>query len=106
MAEVRYRPTKKETFAKNKKMFTEVKGNSQMSKVGVNKHFFKQLLALLKVIIPKIRSKEVFILVMHSAFLVLRTYLSVVVAKLDGRIVRDLVSFIWLCFFSLLFLRR
>ncbi|CAG8560369.1 3541_t:CDS:10 [Paraglomus occultum] len=92
MAEVRYRPTKKETFAKNKKMFTEVKGNTQMSKVGVNKHFFKQLLALLKVIIPKIKSKEVFILVMHSAFLVLRTYLSVVVAKLDGRIVRDLVA--------------
>jgi hypothetical protein len=92
MAEVRYRPTKQEAFAKNKRRFTEVKGNIQMHKVGVNKDFFKQLFALLKIIIPKMKSKEVFILFMHSAFLVLRTYLSVVVAKLDGRIVRDLVS--------------
>ena len=32
------------------------------------------------------------ILVMHSFFLVLRTVLSIGVARLDGRIVRDLVS--------------
>ncbi|PWN37904.1 uncharacterized protein FA14DRAFT_159728 [Meira miltonrushii] len=61
-------------------------------KVGVNKEFFRQLRAIFKVIVPHASSKEVFIFLLHTAFLVLRTYLSVLVARLDGRIVRDLVS--------------
>ena len=53
----------------------------------------KQLLAIARTIVfPTWRSKEAIILATHSFFLVLRTVLSLMVAKLDGRIVRDLVS--------------
>lgn len=43
---------------------------------------------------PAIRStsKEAFLFALHTSFLLLRTYLSLLVAKLDGMIVRDLVS--------------
>ncbi|CAO1628231.1 unnamed protein product [Parajaminaea phylloscopi] len=61
-------------------------------RVGVNKEFFRQLRALFKIMIPHSNAKEVFIFCLHTSFLVLRTYLSVLVARLDGRLVRDLVS--------------
>ncbi|RUO96617.1 ABC transporter transmembrane region 2-domain-containing protein [Jimgerdemannia flammicorona] len=73
----------------HKKFFTPV---DPTRKVGVNGEFLRQIRAILLIIIPNIRSKEVFILLLHSVFLVLRTWLSVVVAKLDGQIVRDLVA--------------
>ncbi|PWN48530.1 putative peroxisomal half ABC transporter [Violaceomyces palustris] len=61
-------------------------------KVGVNKEFFRQLRAIFRILVPRKNCKEVFIFVLHTSFLVLRTYLSVLVARLDGAIVRDLVS--------------
>ncbi|PWY97237.1 hypothetical protein BCV70DRAFT_167411 [Testicularia cyperi] len=61
-------------------------------KVGVNKEFFRQLKAIFRILIPHKNSKEVFIFLLHTSFLVLRTYLSMLVARLDGIIVRDLVS--------------
>ena len=42
--------------------------------------------------IPRWNSKETGLLLSHGVFLVLRTYLSLVVARLDGAIVRDLVA--------------
>lgn len=61
-------------------------------KTAVDKSFLRQLVSVLRVAFPSWTSKQVGIVLLHSAFLVLRTYLSVVVAKLDGRIVRDLVN--------------
>jgi len=52
----------------------------------------EQLVSILRIAFPSVRSKQAMILLTHSAFLVLRTYLSVLVARLDGRIVRDIVS--------------
>jgi ATP-binding cassette subfamily D (ALD) long-chain fatty acid import protein len=53
----------------------------------------RQLRAILfRIAFPTWRSKETLVVVFHSFFLVLRTVLSVAVARLDGRIVRDLIS--------------
>lgn len=61
-------------------------------KVGVNKEFFRQLRAIFKILIPSSKSKELLIFFIHTGYLLLRTYLSVLVARLDGALVRDLVS--------------
>ncbi|KAJ1958896.1 ATP-binding cassette long-chain fatty acid transporter pxa1 [Dipsacomyces acuminosporus] len=57
----------------------------------LDRAFFLQLRALVRIMIPSLASKEVLIIVMHSLFLILRTWLSVVVAELDGKIVKHLV---------------
>ncbi|KAF9433709.1 hypothetical protein BGZ76_009093 [Entomortierella beljakovae] len=93
--------TSQETIERNRKYFPPSKiasaGSSASSskssvKVGVNKEFFRQIEALFKILIPKLYGKETFILILHTTFLVLRTYLSVVVARLDGAIVKDLIA--------------
>ncbi|TKA44239.1 hypothetical protein B0A49_13620 [Cryomyces minteri] len=57
-------------------------------------------MSLLTIMIPRWSSKETGLLLSHGVFLLLRTYLSLVVARLDGEIVRDLVggngrAFMW-----------
>ncbi|KXJ91393.1 ABC transporter transmembrane region 2-domain-containing protein [Microdochium bolleyi] len=70
------------------------------TKPGLNLAFLHQFLSLMSIMIPRWTSKEAGLLVSHGAFLMLRTYLSLVVARLDGEIVRDLVAgngklFLW-----------
>ncbi|PLN77611.1 peroxisomal long-chain acyl-CoA transporter, ABC superfamily [Aspergillus taichungensis] len=66
-------------------------GDPPRKKVEVNREFFRNLLRLLKIVVPSWRSKELRLLVGHSVFLVLRTMLSLYVAELDGRLVSSLV---------------
>lgn len=61
-------------------------------RVMVNREFFKRLVGILRVVIPGWRSKESIMLMLHTCFLIVRTYLSVVGARIDGQIVRYLVS--------------
>ena len=60
-------------------------------KVAVDGVFFSRLWRLLKIVIPGPLSPEFWLLMVHSGFLVARTWLSVVVANLDGRLVKTLV---------------
>lgn len=70
------------------------------TKPGLNIAFIHQFLSLLSIMVPHWNSKESGLLLSQGLFLLLRTYLSLVVTRLDGEIVRDLVagngrSFLW-----------
>ena len=70
---------------------TGASGANKKKKVEINAEFFRNLVRLLRIVIPGWRSKELRLLVSHSVFLVLRTLISLYVAELDGRLVSDLV---------------
>ncbi|EME83263.1 ABC transporter, ABC-D family, PMP type [Pseudocercospora fijiensis CIRAD86] len=61
-------------------------------KPGLNVAFVHQFLAIMQIAVPRLGSKESGLLTMHAFFLMLRTYLSLVVARMDGEIVRDLIA--------------
>ena len=61
----------------------------------------QRLRALLRIVLPGVKSKEFFILCLHTMFLVSRTLVSIYVAQLDGSIVKSIVDrklklFVWL----------
>ena len=97
-------PTKQTTFDAHRRLFLQPPRAARMSdnnnpqapppqtKPGLNLAFLHQFLSLLNIMIPRWNSKETGLLLSHGVFLMLRTYLSLVVARLDGEIVRDLVA--------------
>ena len=104
-AKVIINPTKPTTFDAHRRLFLNPPraarlGDGQVApqvpplqtKPGLNLAFLHQFLSLLSIMIPHWNSKESGLLVSQAAFLMLRTYLSLVVARLDGEIVRDLVA--------------
>ncbi|KAG0080117.1 hypothetical protein BGZ90_000612, partial [Linnemannia elongata] len=67
------------------------KGDGKAAKVAVDRVFFERFMRILRLVIPGWRSKEFWLLAVHTGFLVFRTMLSVYIASLDGRIVSALV---------------
>ncbi len=59
---------------------------------AVDKIFLNRLLKLLRISIPGLMSKEFALLVLHTSSLVARTFLSIYVATLDGKIVKSIVD--------------
>uniref|UniRef100_A0A8C3AVC1 ATP binding cassette subfamily D member 2 n=1 Tax=Cyclopterus lumpus TaxID=8103 RepID=A0A8C3AVC1_CYCLU len=59
---------------------------------GVNAEFFKQIFELGKILFPNLVSKELGLLCVHSVALISRTFLSIYVASLDGKIVKTIVE--------------
>ncbi|KAK8725030.1 hypothetical protein OTU49_011036 [Cherax quadricarinatus] len=58
---------------------------------AVNREFLVQLKKLLKVIIPGLWSRSALILLLHTITLITRTFLSIYVAQLEGRVVKYIV---------------
>ncbi|XP_054009064.1 ATP-binding cassette sub-family D member 1 [Hylaeus anthracinus] len=59
--------------------------------VGLDRNFVKQLIALLKIMIPGWRTREAGLLTCATLTLLTRTFLSVYVATLEGQIVKRIV---------------
>jgi len=97
---VTIRPTKKSTFEAHRRLFLSPPKQTGMEsgvppsniKPGLNMAFVHQFGALMNIMIPRWNGKETGLLTTHAIFLLLRTYLSLVVARIDGEIVRDLVG--------------
>ncbi|KAK1072944.1 ATP-binding cassette long-chain fatty acid transporter pxa1 [Friedmanniomyces endolithicus] len=93
-------PTKNTTFDAHRRLFLNPPREASMEdgvppaniRPGLNMAFLYQFGALMRIMIPRASSKESGLLLTHAVFLLLRTYLSLVVARMDGEIVRDLVA--------------
>ncbi|XP_065521793.1 ATP-binding cassette sub-family D member 2 [Lathamus discolor] len=67
-------------------------GGREKASPAVDAEFFQQLLELRKLFFPKLVSSELGLLCLHSVALVSRTFLSIYVAALDGKIVKSIVE--------------
>lgn len=54
--------------------------------------FLNQLAIIWRILVPKFYSKNTYLILSQCFFLILRTWLSLIVAKLDGQIVKNLIS--------------
>jgi len=69
-----------------------IKRNRKKKSPAVDKTFLRQLLKLIKIAIPSVFSKEFGLLCVHTSSLVIRTFLSIYVAHLDGHLVKAIVD--------------
>ena len=79
-------------------LYNELKQNQNASK----KQFLEKLMELLKIILPGVKTKEFGLLSIHTVALITRAFLSIYVAKLDGKLARCIVEKNLLKFISLL----
>lgn len=65
---------------------------SRKTSPGFNKEFVLQVIKLIKLMIPSVYSFEVGLLICHTLALVTRTFMSIYVATMEGRMVRFIVQ--------------
>lgn len=74
------------------KAAVDAKGRPKRAKVAVDREFVRRLRKLLRIVLPGLWSKEGGLVVAHSAFLALRTFITIYVSRLDGAIVKAIVD--------------
>jgi ATP-binding cassette subfamily D (ALD) long-chain fatty acid import protein len=101
---VEIHPTKATTFDAHRRLFLNPPPQTGMQaypphgvpsssvRPGLNLAFLHQIMSIMNILVPRVRCKESALLCMHAAFLLGRTYMSIVVARLEGRINGDLVA--------------
>ena len=68
-------------------VFYSLWGKSHIRRLQVDAVFYARLSAILRIVIPSLRSKEALLLAMHSGLLIFRTAISLYVDALDGKYV-------------------
>ncbi|CAH6723512.1 peroxisomal long-chain fatty acid import protein 2 [[Candida] jaroonii] len=83
-----------DTYAADKYLYKNyyIEEKLNISNKVINSKFLNQLIIIWKILIPKFYSKNSWLLFCQCFFLVLRTWLSLLIAKLDGQIVKNLIS--------------
>ena len=64
----------------------------QKGQGNVDSVFFKKIQSLLKAVVPRANCKESKYLLILSLLLILRTYMSIWLAEVNGRIVKSIVE--------------
>lgn len=71
---------------------SKTKVKTRLKSPGFNKEFLEQLLKLAKLMIPGIWTVEIGLLSLHTLALITRTFMSIYVATMEGRMVKFIVQ--------------
>lgn len=90
------KPTDPEIFEKDKFVYKNflknIKGERESHDSLFSSKFLNQLIIIWKILIPKVNDRNTLLLITQFFFLILRTWLSLLIAKLDGQIVKDIIG--------------
>ena len=68
------------------------KGKNKAGKGNVDKVFLDRVIKLIKIAIPGVKSKEFIYIVLLTFILWLRTYMSILLAEVNGKVVKAIVN--------------
>ncbi|GAV50068.1 hypothetical protein ZYGR_0S02020 [Zygosaccharomyces rouxii] len=81
-----------DVFERDKYLFKSVETSYEPHSQLFYSKFLNQMSALIKILIPSWLDKNVALLSLQVFFLIMRTWLSLFVARLDGQIVKDVIA--------------
>lgn len=99
--EEEYTDEEEKRIAEAEKLLAKQMAEKKLKPPGVNKEFLLQLKALIKIMIPRPFCHETGLLAVHTLCLVSRTFLSLIVASMEGRMTKfivrkDVKNFAWM----------